>query len=69
MQNRNILYTALTRAKTIVVIVGSLDQTNKMIRNSHSQKRTSSLGDKLRTMQGLVLKKQDKKFEEEIGDI
>ena len=57
MQSRNILYTALTRAKSAVVLVGSPRQVNRMIQNNHTDKRNSSLADKLRTMQPMVLEK------------
>ena len=55
MQSRNILYTALTRAKSAVVIVGSPSQIETMIRNNHTEKRNSSLADKLKNMYPLVL--------------
>ncbi len=41
--NRNILYTAVTRAKKCVVIVGSDEVVQDMIRNVNEQKRYSSL--------------------------
>lgn len=57
MQSRNILYTALTRAKSIVVLVGSPRQVNRMIQSDHTDRRNSSLKDKLRSMQPLLLEK------------
>lgn len=41
--NRNILYTAVTRAKKCVAIVGSEQTVNQMIQNERQQKRYSAL--------------------------
>ena len=41
--NRNILYTAVTRAKKCVAIVGSEQTVAQMIRNQREQKRYSGL--------------------------
>jgi exodeoxyribonuclease V alpha subunit len=41
--NRNILYTAVTRAKKCVVIVGSRQTVSAMIHNENEQKRYSGL--------------------------
>ena len=41
--NRNLLYTAVTRAKKCVTIVGSNDMVQQMIANVNEQKRCSSL--------------------------
>lgn len=41
--NRNLLYTAITRAKSMVVIVGNLNLVNLMIDNTEEQKRYTSL--------------------------
>lgn len=62
MQSRNILYTALTRAKNAVVLVGSMTQIQKMIDNISIDKRNSSLSDKLKTMKKMVL-------EDDLSDI
>ena len=40
---RNLLYTAITRAKKILIIVGSLNQLNKMIENNKKTKRYTAL--------------------------
>lgn len=40
--NRNLLYTAVTRAKNMVVIVGNLNKINEMIDNTTEQKRYTS---------------------------
>ncbi|MBQ9120184.1 MAG: ATP-dependent RecD-like DNA helicase [Lachnospiraceae bacterium] len=41
--NRNLLYTAVTRAKTCVTIVGSAEMVQTMIENENEQKRYSGL--------------------------
>lgn len=48
--NRNILYTAVTRAKSCVTLVGSEAMVNHMIANVSEQKRYSSLADRLQEM-------------------
>ena len=44
---RNLLYTAITRAKSLVVIVGSNDVVKNMVDNETETKRFTSLKDKL----------------------
>lgn len=41
--NRNLIYTAITRAKRMVVIVGNINMVNQMIENTEEQKRYTSL--------------------------
>lgn len=41
---RNLLYTAVTRAKKMMIIVGSEEQVNRMARNNTKAKRYSALG-------------------------
>ena len=41
--NRNLFYTAVTRAKELVVLVGNLPLANRMIDNESEQKRFTSL--------------------------
>jgi len=48
--NRNLLYTAITRAKRMVVIVGNLNMVNQMIDNTEEQKRYTSLALRLQEM-------------------
>ena len=48
LMNRNILYTAVTRARKCVAIVGSPDTVAGMIENESQQKRYSTLGERLR---------------------
>ena len=47
LMNRNLLYTAVTRAKACVCIVGSLETFHEMIRNDAEQKRYSGLKDRI----------------------
>lgn len=49
--NRNILYTAVTRARSCVTLVGRGDVVQHMIENANEQKRYSSLGERLKEMQ------------------
>ncbi|MDD6327604.1 MAG: AAA family ATPase [Eubacteriales bacterium] len=48
--NRNLLYTAVTRAKRMVVIVGNLNLVNQMIDNTEEQKRYTSLALRMQEM-------------------
>ena len=48
--NRNLLYTAVTRAKKCVCIVGSENTFNKMINNVSTRKRYSGLKEKIETI-------------------
>ncbi|MDE5965637.1 MAG: ATP-dependent RecD-like DNA helicase [Lachnospiraceae bacterium] len=48
--NRNLLYTAVTRARQCVVLVGSGAMVGQMIQNSESQKRYSSLDRRLKEL-------------------
>ena len=50
LMNRNLLYTAITRAKNCVVIVGNGYMVETMIRNNDEQKRYSSLDLRLREL-------------------
>lgn len=49
--NRNLLYTAVTRAKKCVTIVGSNEMVQQMIANVNEQKRCSSLHTRLRELE------------------
>jgi len=51
--NRNLLYTAVTRAKDCVVIVGSENTVQVMIDNESEQHRYSSLADRIKELQGI----------------
>ncbi len=51
--NRNLLYTAVTRAKKCVTIVGSEDMVQRMIDNTMEQKRYSSLNVRIKEINGL----------------
>ena len=47
LMNRNLLYTAVTRAKKCVTIVGSSNMVQLMIDNESEQKRYTSLDKRL----------------------
>lgn len=50
LMNRKLLYTAVTRAKRCVTIVGSEEVFAEMIRNEHQQSRYSSLDSRIREL-------------------
>lgn len=47
LMNKNLLYTAITRAKQLVVVVGSKRALNYMVSNTKSMKRYSSLKERI----------------------
>ena len=47
---RNLIYTAVTRAKQLVVIVGNLAVVNKMIDNTYEQRRYTTFKDRIMEM-------------------
>ncbi|MCM1568157.1 MAG: ATP-dependent RecD-like DNA helicase [Roseburia sp.] len=51
--NRNLLYTAITRAKNCVTILGSSDVVRDMIDNVRENSRFTALADRIREMQGI----------------
>lgn len=51
LMNRNLLYTAVTRAKTCVTVVGSVDTFRAMIANETEQKRYSGLDEAVQEVQ------------------
>ncbi|MCM1134294.1 MAG: ATP-dependent RecD-like DNA helicase [Clostridium sp.] len=51
--NRNLLYTAVTRARKCVTILGSRQTVQEMIANERQHKRYTSLCDRIREMSGL----------------
>ena len=53
LMNRNLLYTAVTRAKKCVTIVGTKEATLEMIENINEHKRYSGLFDRLREMSNM----------------
>ena len=53
LMNRNLLYTAVTRAKKCVTIVGTKEAVEEMIKNINEQKRYSGLVDRLREIGNL----------------
>lgn len=62
--SRNILYTAITRAKQLVVLVGDRRVVDRMIANTDTQKRRSSLNEQLihfdRVFNGLFSEEADR---------
>ncbi len=54
LMSRNLLYTAVTRAKSMVVIVGNLSIVNSMIDNAFEHKRFTSFADRLREMDNMT---------------
>jgi len=48
--NRNLLYTAVTRAKSCVTIIGSDEMVQYMIKNQNEQKRYSTLDERLKNL-------------------
>ena len=50
LMNRNLLYTAVTRARKCVTVVGSENTFAEMIRNEKQQQRYSSLDVRIREM-------------------
>ena len=52
LMNRNLIYTAVTRAKSCVCIVGPVETFNAMVDNTEEQKRYSSLDRRIRELAG-----------------
>ena len=50
LMNRNLLYTAVTRARKCVAVVGSENTFQEMIRNERQQKRYSSLAERIKEL-------------------
>ena len=48
--NRNLLYTAVTRAKQMVVIVGNINLVNRMIDNISEQRRFTTFAKRIKEM-------------------
>ena len=53
---RNLFYTALTRAKALVVLVGREDVVRQMVENDHILKRYTTLAERLEAMAVLLPK-------------
>lgn len=51
---RNLLYTAVTRAKQMVILVGNADSIIKMVKNCDQHKRYTGLYDKLETIKKMI---------------
>ena len=54
LSTRNLIYTAITRAKTAVVLVGNPAVCNAMVDNNSIQLRYSGLASRLRSMQNII---------------
>ena len=52
LQTRNLFYTALTRAKSLVVLVGTEEVIRTMVSNDHVAKRYTALAERLRDEDG-----------------
>lgn len=50
LYNRNLLYTAVTRAKKCVMLVGSEQVFHEMVQNTHENKRNTSLSERIREL-------------------
>lgn len=50
LMNRNLLYTGITRAKRLVVILGQKDVFRAMIRNESENRRFTSLGERIKEL-------------------
>ena len=48
LQSRNLLYTAVTRAKKMVILVGRADILEYMVKNNRQEVRYTCLCDRLR---------------------
>ena len=53
LMTRNLLYTAVTRAKKLVVITGREDCVRAMVNNNHIARRYSALAERLKAMGGV----------------
>lgn len=51
LMNRNLIYTAITRARQLVIIVGDVGLVNQMIDNTEEQRRYTSLAQRIQEMQ------------------
>lgn len=54
LMNRNLIYTAVTRAKQCVTIVGTENMVNLMIQNTSEQKRYTNLSEKIQEMNNIM---------------
>lgn len=55
LMNRNLLYTAVTRAKQCVTVVGSVETFQQMIENKQEMKRYSGLRERIREVHGKTM--------------
>ena len=59
--NRNLLYTAITRAKSYCCVIGQRPTTNKMIHNNKVNKRRTTLANRLNGEEVVCEKKTTRK--------
>ena len=52
--NRNLLYTAITRAKTKVICLGRTETIRRMVKNDHVQRRYTALKSRLQEWNELL---------------
>lgn len=57
---RNLLYTGITRARELVVLVGTENYMHQMIQNTQIEQRYSGLGDRLNKVRELYFERDDK---------
>lgn len=55
LMTRNLLYTALTRARSMVVLVGKESMVERMVHNTYTLKRYTTLAERLRETASLLL--------------
>lgn len=59
LMTRNLLYTAVTRARRCVVLVGSKETFHGMEQNEREQLRYTALADRIREIRGIMQKSED----------
>ena len=55
LMTRNLFYTALTRARSMVVLVGKESMVERMVHNTYTLKRYTTLAERLRETASLLL--------------
>ena len=61
---RNLLYTAVTRARTYVVIIGREETVRRMVDNNRQALRYSMLPDRIRSCVSMYMPEEDAETEE-----
>lgn len=52
---RNLLYTGMTRAKQMLIVIGNNNVIEFMIKNADTKKRNTGLEEKLKNLKNVVL--------------